>query len=262
MRVAIVGAGLIAHAHAQAVKGLGHHLELIVSRTADKAASFAQQWNIPSFSTNFEDVLADNIDSVHICTPPALHYQMIKKALNANKHIICEKPMVLKPEEAKELLALAKAKNRVGAVNFNVRFHEACQRAKAFIETPEFGTIRLIHGSYLQEFHALPEEYGWRYQKELAGDMRATTEIGSHWIDLVRYWTGLEIEAVSANFANFNPIRYRSGRQMHAEEVQDAQVIQVDSEDVACVNFRFSNGAVGMVLLSEISPRKRVISCA
>lgn len=251
MKVAIIGTGLIANTHIQALQALGHEVAVAVNRSQERGEAFTKQWNIPRFSTSFSDVLSADVEVVHICTPPALHYDMIKAALLAGKHVVCEKPMCIEPDRAKELAKLAQEKGLSGAVVFNVRFHEASQHAKAKLADPAFGPIRLIHGSYLQEFHALPDAYSWRYQPELAGAMRAMTEIGSHWIDLVRYWTGLEIEAVSAQFGAFDPERkLRDGVMYRGGE---GERLAVPSEDAAVLSLRFSNGAIGNVVLSEVS---------
>jgi predicted dehydrogenase len=253
MRAAVIGCGFIGAVHVQAVQELGHTVALVVDESLSRAEEFAKQYKVERFGDSFLMALGEDIQCVHICTPPTLHYDMIKQAINAGKHVICEKPMCLNPEEAKELALLAQKRKLVNAVNFNVRFHEVCKQAKKLIATPEFGGIHLIHGSYLQEFHVLPDVYSWRYKPELAGPMRATTEIGSHWIDLARYWTGLEVVEVSANYGKFNPDRYLSKGMMYAEEIEDAQKINIPSDDAAVISLRFSNGAIGNVLLSEVS---------
>lgn len=253
MRAAIVGCGFIAEVHAQALKELGHTIAAVAGNSSSKTEAFAKKWKAENFSNDFNIVLAKDIDCIHICTPPVFHYQMVKDALYAGKHVICEKPMCLDPEEAKELLMISREKNLVGAVNFNVRFYDACKQAKKFISSEDFGRICLIHGSYLQEFHVLPENYTWRYKPELAGPMRATTEIGSHWIDIARCWTGLEIEEVSANYGKFTPDRYISDGIMHATRKENSEKIMLDSEDAAVISLRFSNGAIGNLLLSEVS---------
>lgn len=253
MKVAIVGCGNIARTHANALIQQKQDIVLAVGHNLEKAKAFAEEWNIPASSACFEDALADGIDCVHICTPPAMHYEMAKAALLAGKHVICEKPLCLKSEQAKELYLLAKEKGLLAAVNFNVRYHEACQRGRKLVNSPDFGALQLIHGAYLQEFHVLPAQYMWRYIPELGGQMRAVTEIGSHWIDLVRFWTGLEITAVSANFGCFHPKRYKKDGLMYAGEQAGSEPVSVDSEDAAVICLRFSNGAIGSLLLSEVS---------
>ena len=253
MKVAIVGAGNIAGTHAKALRGLEQTIELAVGRDLAATQVFAKKWNVPKASDRFEDALAPEIDCVHLCTPPALHYEMAKAVIQAGKHIVCEKPLCLDAAQARELAALAREKNVLAAVNFNVRYHEACGRARAMIADKNFGDVHLIHGSYLQEFHVLPAMYMWRYIPEVGGNMRAVTEIGSHWIDLVRYWTGLEIEAVSADFGRFNPDRVLKDGSMYPPGEAKGESIRVDSEDAAVVMLRFSNGAIGSLLLSEVS---------
>lgn len=253
MGIAIIGTGFISSVHAEALKQLGKSIDLVIGTETSKAKAFAERWDIKNYSIDFNEALSNDINSIHICTPPLLHYEMAKEVIKNNKHIICEKPMCLDPLEAKELMEMAKEKNLVNAVNFNVRFHDNCREAKDMIKSEELGEIFLIHGSYLQEFHALPAEYMWRYNSHLAGPMRATTEIGSHWIDLSRYLTGLEISSVSANFGKFNSTRYLSDSMMHAEELDNSQEINVDSDDAAVVSLRYSNGAIGSMLLSEVS---------
>ncbi len=252
MKVAIVGCGFIADTHAQTLKQLNHTIVVAVDENLQRAESFKSKWGAQRATDNFDEAIADGIDCVHLCTPPALHFNMIKAVFKAKKHIVCAKPLCLSSAQAKELMELAAGNGLLSAVNFNVRYHEACQRAKDIISLPDFGQIRLIHGSYLQEFHILPAAYMWRYIPDLAGKMRAVTEIGSHWIDLVRFWTHLEIEQVSANFGRFNPNRILKDGMMYPAE-DGGKTICVDSEDAAIVSLRFSNGAIGSLLLSEVS---------
>jgi len=253
MRIAIIGSGLIAGVHAQALKELGHTIGVVVNANLKSAEAFAGKYGAESFGDDFSRALAEGVDCVHICTPPALHYKAAKAALEAGKHVICEKPMCLEPEEAKELMLLAEEKRLAGAVNFNVRFYDACRQARELVSDPGFGDVFLIHGSYLQEFHALPAEYSWRYKPELAGPMLATTEIGSHWIDLARFWTGLEIMEASANYGILAPERQLSGGMLYKAGKEAKDKIIVTAEDAAVISLRFSNGAIGSLLLSEVS---------
>jgi predicted dehydrogenase len=253
MNTAIIGCGLIANMHAQAILSLGHQISIAVDHNHTKAEAFAKQYGIEKSSDAFNSCLSDNIDVVHICTPPALHHEMVKTALLAGKHVICEKPLVLENDQAQELIQLAEENKLVHAVNFNVRFYDACKEAKSIIQSNEFGKQLIIHGSYQQEFHIPPAEASWRYQPELAGPMRAVTEIGSHWFDIARYLTGLEIEKVSANFANFSPYRSIENNMLYRAPCENESSFKVNSEDAAVISMQLSNGAIGSVVLSEIS---------
>ncbi len=257
MNVAIVGCGHIAATHALALRGLGQRLYLCVDRRRENAEKFARLHGFLHSSDTFEEALGAEVDCIHLCTPPTLHYEMAKAALLAGKHLVCEKPLCLNPAEAKELYELAEQQKLLGAVNFNVRYNAACHSARLLVAEPVFGPLRLLSGSYKQQFHTLPTAYSWRYQPALSGKMRAVTEIGSHLIDLARYWTGLEVEAVSATLGRFEPQRLLQDGVMYpfteAKKAADEKTVGVESEDAALLSLRFTGGALGCFLLSEVS---------
>lgn len=255
MNSAIIGTGLIAGYHAKALKDQGSSIvtAVVVGSSLQKAQQFAEHWGIPRAAADYSMALADDIDVVHICTPPALHYQMVRDALKAGKHVVCEKPFTFDPAESEKLVELAQSSNLVNAIGFNMRFHPACQEARSIIAGGEIGKVNFVHGSYLQEFHLLPCPYGWRYDSKLSGPMRAVTEIGSHWLDIAEYLTSAQVEAVAAQFGKFNPQRWRIGDIMRAEPSEGAQPLQIDSEDMAFLLIRFTNGIIGNVVLSEVT---------
>lgn len=253
MNVAIIGAGQIAHTHAEALQASGIHIELVVDATLSVAKAFAEKYNIPRYGTDIEMVYTDQIQVVHVCAPPNLHYKMVSRLIKAGKHVLCEKPLCFEDDQAEELASLAKEYGVVCATNFNVRFHMACQKARQLVDSEEFGRVLLVHGNYLQEFHALPAPNGWRYDYALSGRMRAVTEIGTHWFDIAQYISGKKIKAVSAQFVNCTPIRHVKDGMMYPPDVE-GEALVVDSEDIASINIRYEDGVIGSVLLSEISP--------
>lgn len=253
MNVAIIGAGYIASTHAEALKASGIFIEVVVDTNLEVAKQFAARWGIPHYTTEVSEVYKDSIEVVHVCAPPNLHYEMVSGLIRAGKHVLCEKPLCFDDKEAEELAALAKEKGVVCATNFNVRFHMACQKARTLVEDGEVGRVLAVHGNYLQEFHTLPAPMGWRYNNEMAGDMRAVTEIGSHWFDIAQYVSGKKIKAVSAQFANCTPTRYVKDGIMYAE-AEDGEKLEINTEDIACINIRYEDGVIGSVLLSEVSP--------
>lgn len=252
-KAAIIGGGFAANLHVAALKSCGIEPAVVVTTRAQTAQSFAAQWNIPVWGTDPALALGPEIDAVHICTPPATHGQFVRLALMAHKDVFCEKPLCLSPAEARELIALAEQTDNRFAVSFNVRYHMAVQRARELIRGGAFGRPLLIHGSYQQEFDVLPAPYDWRYRPALAGDMRAVTEIGSHWIDTAQYVTGKRVLAVSASFMNFFPDRTVADGTMDLASRRPGTPLHVDSEDAACLTLRYEDGAIGTVLLSEIS---------
>lgn len=253
MKIAIIGSGNIANTHAQELTGMGKKIALVVGILPEETELFRRKWNVEEASADFQRALAPDITTVHVCTPPTLHYQMVKDLILAGKHVICEKPLCLTAAEAKELYDLSLDKKVVTAVNFNVRYHEACNAFRNKVSSEAFGRLCLVHGTYEQEFHVLPADYMWRYQESMAGPMRATTEIGSHWIDLVRFLTGEEIVSVSATYGMFTPDRYVKDGMMYEASKEGAEKIRVDSEDAVIAALRFTNGAIGNLFLSEVT---------
>lgn len=251
LTAAIYGSGMIANEHAKALRSLNIPISAVVCRNEAHARTFAAAWGIPVWGT--DTALLEKADCVHICTPPTAHFAIISDLLKKGKHIICEKPLCLKAEEAETLAGLAEKAGTVCAVGFNVRFHPAVVQAKELIAAPDFGQVLLLHGSYLQEFGAEPATLDWRYDPAIAGQMHAVTEIGSHWMDLAQYLSGKKITAVSAQFDRFHPMRYTDGRQLYNSPAEGRSPVTVNSEDAAILNFRLEDGAIGCVTLSEVS---------
>jgi len=253
MNASIIGSGFSAAMHAAALKEIGVTIKIVVGKDVKKAAAFAREWNIPKYSTEISRAF-DRVDCVHICTPPSTHFNIARSAILKKKHIICEKPLCLSPSEAKKIFQLASRQKIIHAVNFNVRYHQACSIARSMIQSKKIGKPILIHGSYQQEFHIPPHAYDWRYQEKNATPIRTVSEIGSHWFDLARFWTGLEAEAVSSHFSHFQPLRYLDEDGLiYTKYKKNRWPIHIPSEDAAAITLQFSNGALGNVLLSEVS---------
>ena len=248
-KVGILGTGWIAAYHVQALRQLGVEISAVVGSTAEKAEAFAREWNIPNFGADPELLVAPEIGAVHICTPPHKHYEHISMLLAHGKHVFCEKPLTLSATEAEKLAEMAEAAQCICAVGFNVRSFKQCKQARELVQKGTLGRLLLIHGSYLQEFGAGPAMWSWRYES----DLHAVTEIGSHWLDLAQYISGEKITAVSALLDRFHPVRYRKDGLLYTEPQEGAETVPVPSEDVALIHFRTEGGAIGSVVLSELS---------
>lgn len=247
MRAAIIGTGLIAHTHADSIRALGHTVGLVVGHSPASAEVFARQYGCGHFTDILTASDLEGIDCIHVCVPPEHHAGIVRECLRQGKNVLCEKPLSLRPEEAAELAALARERGVVAAVDFNNRFYPACTGIRQAV-AEDLGPVVLVQGHYRQEFHMLPAPWSWRYTEAL----RATTEIGSHFIDLMRYLTGLEVEAVGATFLNTVPERRVRGGVMYPDG--EGTAVTVRNEDAAIVTFRLSGGAVAGAVFSEISP--------
>lgn len=254
MKAAILGSGNIANAHAEALRSSGVELAAVVSNRLESAESFSKKWNVPVFDNDLAILLKNDIQSVHICTPPNHHYTIAKQLIENGKHVLCEKPLCLNDDEAYDLVRLARSSHVVTALGLNVRYMPAVEKAKKTIQSQEFGAVRLVHGSYLQQFGILPVPYSWRFKQDSDVKMRTVTEIGTHWLDLVQYLCEMRITRVSALFDFVNPIRFVDEGITHGAPIgKDSMKIEIQTEDIALLQFQFSNGSFGSVILSQVS---------
>lgn len=263
IRVCVAGIGFIGAVHVEALRRISGVAVTAICSSPKTAAEKAQKLGIDKFYTSFEEMVRDpDIDSVHICTPNSMHYLQAKMALEAGKHVICEKPLTTSQIEAGELCALAKEKGLVHATNFNIRFYPLVHQIRRLIADGELGEIFSVNGSYEQDWLLYDTDYSWRLETELSGASRAVADIGSHWLDLAEFVTGLEVKEVLADFATFHPIRKKpltpiesfSGKLLKAEDYEE---IAIHTEDYANMLLRFSRGVRGSLTVSQTFAGKK-----
>jgi len=263
INVAVVGTGFIGPAHIEALRRLPN-IEVVglCEANLELAQEKAQLLGIEK-AYIFEDMLQDaTIEAVHICTPNFLHYPQAKAALLAGKHVICEKPLATKIEEAEELVSLAKEKGLVNAIHFNLRYYPMVRQMKTMRENGELGQIYSIMGSYLQDWLSLQTDYNWRLEPDKSGDSRAIADIGSHLLDVTEYVTGLKITEVMADFSTVHKTRLKPLKPIETYsggllEASDYQEVEINTEDHASVLLRFDNGNKGSVTVSQVAAGRK-----
>lgn len=163
IKAAIVGTGFIGPAHLEALRRLPNvEVVALCEVTQELANEKAKTLGIPRAYTFDEMLKQDDIDVVHICTPNFLHYAQAKAVLEAEKHVICEKPLAVKIHEAEELVKIASATGLVNAVHFNLRYYPMVRQMKTMREKGELGEVFSVMGSYLQDWLYLNTDYNWR----------------------------------------------------------------------------------------------------
>ena len=263
-KVGVIGVGFIGPAHMEGLRRQGFEVVAVSEVTQELADEAAERLLVPKAYGNWEDLINDpEIDVVHIASPNFLHYEHAKAALQAGKHVVCEKPLAMTAKESADLVKLAEEKKLVNAVNFNIRFYPLVHDAKARIAAGELGDrIYIIQGSYLQDWLLLDTDWNWRLEPELGGELRAVADIGSHWMDLVTFITGTRIQSVFADFETFLPIRRKPkkkidtyGGKMEVDIEYDEK--EIKTEDYAAILFRFENGARGVMTVSQVSSGRK-----
>lgn len=265
MIAAVVGTGFIGPVHAEALLRAGVTVRGILGATPDRSASAAAALGLPVAYASYEELLADPaVQVVHITTPNKLHAPMVTAAFAAGKHVVCEKPLALNTVETGELVALAAAHpHLVGAVNYNIRFYPLMQHARDLIAAGELGTIYAVRGGYIQDWLLYDTDWNWRLLTAEGGELRAVGDIGTHWMDLIGFVTGLKIESLLADLATFVPV-HKQPRQAVATFKGKEQTgpveydeVRIDTEDWASVLFRYDNGARGSMNVSQVSAGRK-----
>ena len=263
IKAAIVGTGFIGPAHLEALRRIPNvEVVALVEVNQELADEKAKQLGIPR-AYIFADMLKqDDIDVVHICTPNFLHYSQAKAVLEAEKHVVCEKPLAISLEEAEDLVKIAKTTGLVNAVHFNLRYYPMVRQMKVMREKGELGEVYSIMGSYLQDWLFLQTDYNWRLEPDKSGDSRAIADIGSHLLDITEYVTGLKITAVMADFSTVHKTRLKplkaietySGKMLTADDYQE---VPINTEDHATVLLRFDNGSKGSITVSQVNAGRK-----
>lgn len=261
-KAGIVGIGFIGVAHIEALRRLGN-VDVIAIADANDATTKAANLNITYGFNDYREMIDTlELDTVHICTPNNTHYEIAMYAMSKGINVICEKPFTTNIEEAKALVQIAKNKKLINAMNFHNRFYPLTNHLKQIIKNGDLGEVFSIHGGYIQDWLLYDTDFNWRLISTKSGKTRAVADIGSHWFDLIEYITGVEITEVFAEFGTFHktrkcpviPTETFSKVELSNEEYK---LIEIDTEDFACVMLRFENGAIGNATLSQMFAGKK-----
>lgn len=258
LRTAIVGTGFIGPHHVDAVQRGGFaEVAVLVDRDSDRGPVTARSLGVARAVTDIEAVLADpSIGVVHICTPNHTHVDLARAAMEAGKHVVVEKPVATDRAGAVALLEVARRTRRHAAVALTYRGYPMVQRARDIVRSGRIGQLRLVHGTYLQDWLADANDYNWRLDSAAGGTSRAFADIGTHWFDTIEFVAGARVTALMADLSTHVPIRHRPVRSATAFSAAsgETEAVRVDTEDAATVLLRFEGGARGTVIVSQVSP--------
>jgi len=240
VRTAVVGTGFMARAHLEAIRRLDSvDVAAIIGRRADRARALAAEFGVERAETDYAALLnASDIQAIHICTPNAQHAPMASAALNAGKHVLCEKPLATTAADAAALVTLAAEKSLQNATCYNLRAYPMVQQMRRMREAGTLGDVLIVQGTYSQDWLLYATDWNWRVEADQGGALRAMGDIGSHWCDMVEHVTGLQMQALCADLTTFHATRNTRA---------------VDTEDFGSVLFHLGDGARGAMTASQVS---------
>lgn len=256
INVGIIGTGYIGPIHLEALSRLGGvKVVAIADVNYEYARGVAERFNVPTVYRSATELLDDpTVAVVHNCTPNRFHYDLNREAIVKGKHVMSEKPLAMTLTQAQDLVALAGTRGIVHGINFCYRYYPAVLEMTRRLQAGEGGDVRMVSGSYFQDWLSSPNDWSWRLLKAEAGESNIAADLGSHWFDLVQYATGLRVVEVMADFATLIPVRQRPVRQVLAFEragTSATEDVAVELEDYAAVLFSLSNGARGSFATCE-----------
>src|SRR3954469_9842363 len=162
VRVAIAGTGFIGAVHARSARLAGARLVGVSASSPERGILAAAALGAErSFTSAEELVEAPDVDVVHICTPNHLHLPLAEAALAAGKHVICEKPLATDLAGARRLVDAAASAGTAAAVPFVYRYYPTVREARDRVRSGATGPVRLVHGTYLQDWLTDPEDDNW-----------------------------------------------------------------------------------------------------
>lgn len=251
VRIGMIGYNFMGKAHSNAYRQLPFFFEksavpvlkAIAGRNEEEVQKASRKMGWASYETDWRKLIErDDIDVVDIATPNHTHVEMAIAALEAGKHVICEKPLAITLEEAKRMKAAADRSGKVNMLMHNYRFAPAVQFAKQLICEGKLGEIRHIRAVYLNQSMIDPNRpFRWRLSKEIAG-YGALGDIGSHIIDLASFLVG-DFKKVSGMMETF--VKSRPDAGPDGQPNYD-KMIEVDVDDTSAFLAKFENGAVGV----------------
>lgn len=246
VRCAVVGAGgfaeichvpgLQSHPHAEVV--------LLCGRNEERRSAMAARLGVPETAADYREVVArPDIDAVTITTPNVSHAEIALAALQAGKHVFCEKPLAMNAAEAEAMLRAAEERGLVHQVAFTFRYTHGVAGLRDRLRGGEVGTpffIRMV-GEGFGDLR--PESrVRWRHQRALAG-AGMLADMGSHYFDLV-HWVAAPVAEVCGLLLAVD--RVRPG--------MDGQPVRPDTDDLAHVWFRTTSGIAGEFRSSRVTP--------
>jgi predicted dehydrogenase len=249
LRVAVIGTGAIARLrHLPAFKkaeGLGlAELVAVCDAVGPSAESAARDFEIAVWGTDYRTVVArEDVDVVSVATPNVYHEEIAIAALQAGKHVMCEKPLAMDYPGAVRMVEVARRSGRRTAVNFRYRWVPAARFLFDLVRDGEIGSIRHVYMNYLNGSRTNPDTpMRWRLSRAQAGS-GVLGDLGSHMIDMAHVLAG-PVRRVSAHLRTFTAERPLEG----------GGRAPVDVDDACTLILEFASGAQGVINASGCAP--------
>lgn len=258
IRIGILGFGSMGRTHAYCVENMKYFYSNlpfdarvcgVYTPRWEKTSAIAKTFGIPFAAKNEEELIhSPNIDVIDICTPNVFHYETLKKAILAGKHIYCEKPLCITAAQAIEISELADTRKIIGQVVFNNRFLAPIIKMKELLDGNKLGKLYSFRSEYRHASCVNPKKpAGWKQVREICGG-GVLFDLGSHAIDLLTFLCG--------KFKEKNGAPCITGRSQIAHPIRaglDGSPWQTDADEAFYAIGELENGAVGTIEANKLA---------
>lgn len=246
LRIGMVGFGSMGRTHAYAVSNLSYFygtlpfrasIEGLCTTNYERSVALAEEYHLGTAAHDLDELLArEDIDVIDICTPNTLHFDMICRALDAGKHVLCEKPLCVSAEEAAIIARKERESGKTCGMVFNNRFMAPMLRAKQLIDEGRLGRILSFRASYEHNSSTFPDKApGWKQTADFGGGV--LFDLGSHVIDLIRHLCG-DFESVQG----LSQIAFPTHGDWHT-----------DADEAFYITAKLKNGACGTIVANKLA---------
>jgi predicted dehydrogenase len=244
LRVGVIGVGFGTIVQIPGFQAEGIEVVGVCSQRIDRAEKAAREFNIPYYFDDYKELIGRaDIDAISIVTPPALHYPMAKVALEAGKHVLCEKPFALNAAEAFELYSFANKTGRTSMITHEFRWSPQRAYIQSLIDEGYLGELRLasLRLFFGPREGVRPRPATWALDASQGGGLLFA--LGSHYIDALRHWFG-DVISVDARVWTHYPDRVDESKTPVSATADDTFLFTLD----------FENGGSATMHASSVSP--------
>lgn len=252
LQIGIAGFGAMGRTHAYSVASLPYFYEDlpfsasvrgICTTSPEKSARICDALGFEMAYADAYDMIADpKIDVIDVCTPNNMHYDITAAALDAGKHVLCEKPFCINRDQAMALAQKAADRHLVCGVVYNNRHLAAIMRAKQLTDQGALGRILSFSFHYRHDSDIDPSRtVGWKQDATICG-AGTLFDLGSHALDLCRYLCG-----------DFASIGGKSQIAFDSHKAADGSLRQTNADEAFYMTATLTSGAVGQISVSKLS---------
>ncbi|MBN2330969.1 MAG: Gfo/Idh/MocA family oxidoreductase [Candidatus Aenigmarchaeota archaeon] len=264
-RTAIIGLGFIGPEHYRNLGLIDNVDRVAVCDPENVEAKAAKaKIHVPHLYSDWRAVIDNkNIDAVHVCAPNDNHKEIVLAALDAGKHVICEKPLASSAADTKEMVLAAQKAEPKGIrtmVNFNYTGHQLARYAKYLVQTGQLGKLRVALASYFQDWLQHQRDFS---PSRCMGESCAWEDIGSHGTDMVLYVSGQRPTELMADLVTYNKVRDKPKRPLLAFEdphklpPEEFDQVDITTDDYAHVIMLFDNDFRANVTATQVYAGKK-----